>query len=147
MKTCISTILFLLINHFAFSQVNHPPKSVRESFQKTYPLSQPSHWDRTSGGWSVDFEDKDHDNGEATAHFSSTGRNIDTQVPYDNKDVPAPVVDNLHQKYNGSDNYAFTRIDRPGEKAVYQAQFTHQSKHKTLYVDEKGNTKDNPNRH
>ncbi|HXB44099.1 MAG TPA: hypothetical protein VNV85_08590 [Puia sp.] len=148
MKTSIATILFLLINLFAFSQDrSSPPKSVRESFQKSYPQSQPTRWDHNSGGWSAVFDDKDHNDGEATAHFDSRGRHVDTHIAYDNADVPTPVVDNLRRKYQGSDNYEFTRIDHPGGGAVFQAKFTHQTKRRTRYFDQTGNEKDYHDRH
>jgi hypothetical protein len=139
MKKILLTFLFggLLIT--AFPQGGHrPPGSVSQSFRKEYPHSNPSRWTHSGSGWSVEFEDKDNDNGEVTAHFDSKGRHVDTQIPYDEGDVPAPVKDNLRKLYPGSDNYAYTRIDRAGDKPVYKASFTHRKKHKIKYVDQQG---------
>jgi hypothetical protein len=139
MKKYLMTFLFGVVVSFGFPQSGHrPPKTVSESFQKEYPHSSPSRWTHSSTGWSVEFEDKDFDNGEVTARFDSRGRHLDTQIPYDDGDVPATVKDNLHKQYPGSDNYEYTRIDRAGDKPVYKARFKHKKKYKTAYVDQQG---------
>lgn len=142
MKNTLMIFLFGVIAAFAFAQSSYrPPKAVSESFLKEYPHSGSSHWSHTASGWSVEFEDRDHDDGEVTAHFDSRGRHIDTQIPYDEGDVPATVKDNLHKRYPGSGDYEYTRIDRAGEQPVYKARFKHQKSYKTTYVDEHGEQK------
>src|ERR1700730_16096411 len=142
MKKTIVTILFGMGVFFAFSQNGHnPPENVRNYFQKEYPKSKPTSWTQTKTGWNADFEDKDHDNREANAHFDTKGRHIDTQVPYDNKDVPAPVAKNVKSKYPGSDNLEYTRIDKPGETGVYKVNLSHKGTKKTVYMDNKGQEK------
>jgi hypothetical protein len=139
MKKILMTFLFGVTMNFAFPQAGyHPPKAVSESFQKEYPHSSPSHWTHSATGWRVEFEDKDFDNGEVTANFDSRGKHLETQIPYDEGDVPAAVKDNLHKQYPGSDNYAYTRIDRPGNKPIYKATFRHKKKSTTTYVDQQG---------
>jgi hypothetical protein len=139
MKRILMTISFTFLMIFVFSQEGHrPPKTVSESFQKEYPRSSPSHWTHSAKGWNVEFEDKDYDNGEVTAHFDSRGRHLDTQIPYDEGDVPSSVKDNLHKQYPGSDHYEYTRIDRAGDKPVYKARFKHRKKYRTIYVDQQG---------
>jgi hypothetical protein len=139
MKKILMTILSGVMVSFAFPQSgHHPPRAVSESFQKEYPHSKPSRWTHSTTGWSVEFEDKDFDNGEVTAHFDSRGRHMDTQIPYDDGDVPAMVKDNLHKRYPGSDHYEYTRIDRDGDKPLYKAKFIHKKKYKTMYVDQQG---------
>ncbi|HLY70754.1 MAG TPA: hypothetical protein VKR53_13570 [Puia sp.] len=139
MKKYLMTFLFAVMISFGFTQAgHHPPRTVSESFQKEYPHSTPSRWTHSANGWSVEFEDKDFDNGEVTARFDSRGRHLETQIPYDEKDVPATVKDNLHKRYQGSDNYEYTRIERPGDKPLYQARFKHDKKMKTTYVDQQG---------
>ena len=139
MKKYFIALLFGVVVSFAFPQSSHhPPRAVSESFQKEYPHSTPSHWSHSATGWSVDFDDKDFDNGEVTAHFDSRGKHLETQIPYDDGDVPAPVKDNLRKQYPGSDHYEYTRIDRPGNKPVYKARFMHENKYKSTYVDQNG---------
>jgi hypothetical protein len=139
MKKYLMIFLFGVIASFAFPQAgHHPPKAVSESFQKEYPHSSPSHWTHSTTGWSVEFEDKDFDNGEVTAHFDSRGRHLETQIPYDDGDVPSAVKDNLHKRYPGSDHYEYTRIDRPGNKPLYKARFMHKKKYTSEYVDQEG---------
>ncbi len=141
-------MLFGLGVIFAFSQNGHnPPDNVRKSFQKEYPKSQPANWNQSKTGWSVDFEDKDHNNGEATAHFDASGSHVDTHVPYDNNDVPAPVIENVNSSYPGSDNQEYTRIDRPGESGVYQVNLSQHGTPKTVYMDNKGEKKNYRDKH
>jgi hypothetical protein len=138
MKKSLITVLCAGCFYFGFSQNDYnPPRHVRESFQKEYPQSQPGQWNHSSAGWSVNFDDRDHNNGEVTAHFDGSGRHIDTHVPYDNNDVPAPVMDHVRSRYPGSDQYDVTRIDRSGQ-GVYQFRLRHQKKSRTLYLDENG---------
>lgn len=132
-------MVFGLAVLFAFPQRHStPPESVRQSFTKEYPKSAPTHWNRSGTVWSATFEDRDNDNGEATAHFDAQGRYMDTHVLYDNHDVPAPVTENINKQYPGSDHQKYTRIDRPRNGDLYQVNLKHQGKSKTLYVDDKG---------
>jgi len=126
---------------------NEPPGNVRESFQKSYPHSQPSTWNHSSVGWSVQFEDRDHDNGEVIAHFDNSGRHIDTHVFYDNNDVPPPVMENLHRRYRGADDYEFNRIERQGEEGMFQVHFRHNKRYRTMYVDDRGHEREYRDRH
>src|ERR1700676_3688075 len=106
MKRSLTTIMLGICVFFGFSQNGHtPPGNVSRSFQKEYPQSQPSQWNHSNAvGWSATFEDKDHNNGEATAYFDQKGRHVDTHTPYDNQDVPQPVRDHVKSSYAGSDN-------------------------------------------
>ncbi|HLX93044.1 MAG TPA: PepSY-like domain-containing protein [Puia sp.] len=142
-KNLKMTLLFCGLASFAFAQREYnPPTAVREAFQKEYPKSTPSHWTRSSAGWSVEFDDKDFDNGESTARFDSRGRHLETQIPYDEGDVPKEVKDHMKQHYPDADNYEYTRIDRPGEKPLYKAKFRHKKAYSTTYVDDRGEQRD-----
>jgi hypothetical protein len=133
---------------FAFSQNEHnPPDNVSKQFHKEYPQSQSANWNQSKTGWSVDFEDKDHNNGEATAHFDAGGRHMDTHVPYDNNDVPAPIAERVNKSYPGSDDLEYTRIDRPGESGTYQVNLRQHGTRKTVYMDNKGEKKNYRDKH
>ncbi len=139
MKNILFTLLLAICSYYGFSQYNHrPPTNVSQSFQKEYPQSKPSEWSHSNRGWSVTFEDRDHNNGEATAYFDESGRHLETHIPYDDQDVPGPVKDHIRNSYRGADNYEYTRIDRPGEKGIYKTHFRHRKKYKTVYVDYTG---------
>jgi hypothetical protein len=142
MKKILTAMFSVVLASFAFAQPgHHPPRAVSSSFEKEYPHSNPSRWTHSAGGWSVEFEDRDHDNGEVTAHFDSRGRHIDTQIPYDEADVPVGVKENLQKRYPGSGQYEYTRIDRAGERSRYKARFMHKKKYRTIYVDEQGDVR------
>jgi hypothetical protein len=140
MKKFLLTIPALFCIFIAFSQ-NHrrPPTTVQKSFQHDYPQSKPGQWSYSGGIWNVSFTDKDHDNGEVTAHYSGNGEHTDTYIPYDRNDVPAPVAENVKKNYSGYSNSEFTRIDRADGNSVYRVNLKSKKAHKTVYVDERGN--------
>lgn len=122
-----------------FAQSSHtPPRSVRESFQKEYPQSHPTRWSHTSNGWYADFDDRDHDNGEVTAHFDLNGKYFDTHVYFDNNDVPANVRDRVHSRYPDSENNEYTRIHRYDQSNVYEVKVRHHHKSRIVYLDDRG---------
>ena len=140
MKKLLLTIPALFCICIAFSQNNHrPPTTVQKSFQHDYPQSKPGQWSYSGGSWNVSFTDKDHDNGEVTAHYSDNGEHTDTYIPYDRNDVPAPVTDNVKKNYSGYSNSEFTRIDRADGNSVYRVNLKSKKAHRTVYVDERGN--------
>jgi len=139
MKKSLITGSIMLFALFAFSQNEYnPPRSIRNSFHREYPQSQPLQWHHSGVIWSVQFDDRDHDNGEVIAHFDRTGRHLDTHVFYDNNDVPTPVIDNLQKRYPGSDGYQFTRIDRRGQQDIYKVHMRHHNKYRDVYLNERG---------
>jgi hypothetical protein len=148
MKKFLLTIPGLFCIFIAFSQNNHrPPTTVQKSFQNDYPQSKSGQWSHSSGSWNVSFTDKDHNNGEVTAHFNDNGDHTDTHVPYDRNDVPAPVTNNVKNNYSGYGNADFTRIDRADGNSVYQVNLKNKNAHKTLYMDERGNEAKYQDRH
>jgi hypothetical protein len=147
MKKSASIILCLVIFSAAISQEGRPPARVRESFRKMYPQSQPRTWHHENSGWSVIFEDRDNDNGEVTAHFDSRGRHVDTHVYYSGEDVPGLVIDHMHQRYSGADNYQFTHIERHRGGDLYQVHFRHKQRSRTVYLDDRGDEKQYHDRH
>jgi hypothetical protein len=147
MKRSLFTVLFGLAVVVGFSQHNTPPGNVSQSFQKEYPKSQASQWSKSGTGWSVSFKDKDHNNGEATAYFDASGRQVETQIPYDKHDVPVPVKNHVQSSYGASDKYDYTRIDQSGEKTVYKTQVKNKNQNKTIYMDNDGHEKNYQEKH
>ena len=148
MKESIVTLFLGFCFVFGFSQNNHlPPQNISQSFNREYPHSQPSQWTRSNVGWSVSFEDNDHNNGEVMAYFDLSGRHIDTHIPYDYHDVPATVRDHMHNSYGSSDHYEYTRIDHSGENDVYMTHYKHHNHHKTIYMDHDGHEREYHDNH
>jgi hypothetical protein len=143
MKKELFTTMFGLSVFFGFSQYDHnPPRQVTESFQKEYPRSKPSQWSQSDNGWSVSFQDNDHDNGEAKAYFDKSGKYLETHIPYDQNDVPVSVRNHTRDRYGASDEYEYTRIDRHGEKAVYKTEVKNKKHNRTIYMDNDGHEKE-----
>jgi hypothetical protein len=148
MKRSLITMILGFYVVFGYSQHNYtPPKNVSESFQKEYPKSKSSQWKQLNEGWSVSFQDKDHNNGEAMAYYETSGKHIDTHTPYDKNDVPLPVRNHAKNGYGSSDSYDYTRIDHSGEQTVYKTQVKHKNHDKTIYMDNYGHEKDYQDKH
>lgn len=147
MKYSLLTFICGFGFYMAFSQNESvPPSNVRESFVKEYPNSQSPGWTHNSQGWTVNFEDKDHNDGEVVAHFDPRGRHLDSYIPYADGDVPNPVLKRLHSRYPGAEGYEYTRIDRDGRPDLYRVQVRNHSRTHILYVDEKGRDREYQNR-
>jgi hypothetical protein len=145
MKKNLIIAVSLLCGFSAFSQNNHqPPARVAESFHREYPQSQATSWAHNGNDWTVNFEDRDHNDGDVIAHFDHNGRHMATYVPYDNHDVPNPIVHRLHSKYAVSDDYEVTRIEHQGDHDYYRVRFHHNNGYRTVYFDHKGNEKKYP---
>jgi hypothetical protein len=140
MKKIFISMIMLPGALVCFSQQrNHPPENARKSFQQQYPNTQPTQWQQSGRGWSADFDDRtEHGYGEATAHFDKNGRHIDTHITFDSKDVPQEVMTHLHDKYPGSRNYEFTRIQGHDDKEYYRVHFRHKKKDRIIYTDRMG---------
>jgi len=148
MKKRLITTLCGMWALIAFAQSNNtPPRHVRESFQKEYPQSQPTQWHHTNNGWNADFEDRDHNNGEVTAHFDVNGKYFDTHVLFENNDVPVTVRDRVHSQYPGSENNEYTRINRYDQSNVYQVKVRHHNKYRTVYMNDRGHEVQYHDRH
>jgi len=148
MKISLLTLFLGLSVFFGFSQSDHkPPQNVTQSFQRDYPQSQPAHWSQSSVGWSVSFEDIDHNNGEAVAYFDMAGRHVDTHTPYENHDVPPTVKNHMKVSYGGTNHYDYTRIDHYGEKDVYASHYKDKKQDKTVYMDNGGHERDYHDNH
>jgi hypothetical protein len=142
-KNLKMTLMFCGLASFAFSQREYtPPTAVSEAFHKEYPKSTGVHWTRSASEWRVEFDDKDFDNGESVALFDAAGRHLETQIPYNEGDVPKDVRENMKKRYPGADDYEYTRIDRPGQKPLYKARFRNKKAYSTTYVDDKGERRD-----
>ena len=148
MKISLLTLLFGFCTYIGYGQNDrYPPKSVSGSFQVDYPHSHPSHWVQSSVGWSVSFQDNDHNNGQVIAYYDMSGRHIDTHIPYENHDVPHTVRDHMHDSYGGSGHYEYTRIDHYGENHVYMTHYKHKKQYKIVYMDNDGHEREYKDMH
>ena len=140
----------MLSGGFLFAQNRHDraPEQVQQAFHKDYPDAADASWSRSNGQWHADFNDLSaRGRGEMVAHYDQDGRHIDSHIPYDRHDVPAPVVTTVHQKYRGASNLRVTKIEHPDGNALFQVQINHRGRNKTLYMDEKGQEQKYNDRH
>jgi hypothetical protein len=117
------------------------PEPVRHSFEHQYPQATKPEWSQQNGQWHARFNDQGPESrGEMVAHYGHDGRNIDSHIPYDRQDVPAPVSHWAQRRYKHG-TYEYTRIERPGEEGFFQVRVNIGGKYHTSYVDEQGREK------
>jgi len=143
-----SLILLAGSTMFAQSRDRQAPTRVQKTFQHDYPDARDPHWNNTNGQWHADFNDGSrYDRGEMTAHYDQQGRHIDSHIPYDRNDVPAPVVNRTERRYPGARDYEYTRIERGNNRNFYRVKLRHQGRYRTLYMDDNGRDKQYSDRH
>ena len=115
------------------------PRAVQQRFHRDYPEATDTRWNYSQGRWNADFTDHSrYDRGEMVAHYDHTGRHVDSHIPYDRNDVPDPVIRHVEKRYPGSKDQYYTRIERPGSKALFQITMNFKGRHTTRYVDDEG---------
>jgi hypothetical protein len=118
---------------------HHAPASVQRSFQRDYPEAGNPEWSETNGQWSADFTDHSrYDRGEMVAHYDRSGHHVDSHVPYDRSDVPTAVVARTQRNYPDASGDSYTRIERPGQRALFQVSLRAHGRRHTIYVDDNG---------
>jgi hypothetical protein len=140
-KAIFFTLILLTVagQLIAQSSRHHAPAAVQQSFQKDYPEARNPQWSSTNGQWHASFTDhSQNDMGEMVAHYDQNGRHVDSHIPYDRNDVPAPVIERTHRRYRGGRDYNYTRIEHPGEQPLFQVSLNLQGRHRTMYVDDNG---------
>lgn len=133
----------------AQSRSRQAPEPIQQSFHKDYPDAGNPRWSQSNGEWHADFTDRSSDDrGEMVAHYGRNGRHIDSHIPYNREDVPAPVLEKAKRHYHGGRNYRFTQIERPGENnALFQVRVNLNGRDRTTYLDENGRSREYQDRH
>ena len=117
----------------------HVPTSIQRSFSRDYPEARDPQWTSTRGQWHANFEDHSrYDRGEMVANYNQYGHHIDSHIRYDRNDVPPAVLERTQRNYPGGQHYAYTRIERPAGRPLFQVTLDLQNRNRTVYVDENG---------
>jgi hypothetical protein len=136
MKSGLVIVGLLFACHFAGAQGNYPPTNLIQSFNREYPKSEHAVWDNGKAGWYVRFKNADHQN--AAVFYDKTGKRYETQVLCDTILLPAPVREHIQKKYPDIKQIEYARIDHPGKKSFYMAQFKQTDQLKTVYLNADG---------
>lgn len=124
------------------------PQQVQQTFQRDYPQADNATWSHKNSQWSARFDDKSpNDNGEMVAHYSHTGKYIDSHIPYDRNDVPAAVVKTTHRRYRDARDESYTRIDQPNGLSLFQVLLNIGGNQKKVYMNEDGQERRYTDRH
>ncbi|MBS1661912.1 MAG: PepSY-like domain-containing protein [Bacteroidetes bacterium] len=145
MKKIILGLGLLASTTLTFAGVPTPkmivPSAVKESFHRDYPMAANPHWKYNDGKWETSFRKID-DRSTTTACYDTKGRHIDSRMAVSQNSVPDKVIHRLNDKYPGSYNHQFTRIERPKKRELYAVKVKKQGTYKTLYIDKKGHERD-----
>jgi hypothetical protein len=150
MKNTMLAFAILVVGSPLMAQdhYGHAPSRVQQSFHKDYPAEKDARWSQSNGQWHADFNDHSRqDRGEMVAHYDHNGRHLDSHIPYDPNDVPAPVVERTRTRYQGAQDVRYTRIEHPGGNSLFQVQLNLGGRTRTNYVDEHGRDRTYHDRH
>ena len=149
MKKTMICLYLLMSGSLLFAQYAHvAPDQVQQSFHKDYPAANNARWSQIHGQWHANFTDQGpNDNGEMIAHYDRNGRHIESHIPYDQNDVPAPVMERLNMKYRGAHHYRFTRIEHSDGNEYFQIRLNSHGRDRTVYMDEQGHERQYDGRH
>ena len=124
------------------AQNNYPPQNLIQTFQREYPKSEHAVWDRSTDSWHVSFKDFDHfDGNETIAYYDKNGKHIETHIRCEMDQLPAKVRDYIQKQYGDLKKSAYTRIDHPGKKPIYIAQFMQNDQTKRIFLTQDGQEK------
>lgn len=141
---CIKAILslaFLLFVQFGMGQHERKkvPVEVEKSFHVDFPEAKNPQWQKTHRHWAAYFYDRSpKQRGEMIAYYDQSGKMIDAHIPFDEKDVPPFVIKQLQKKYNGSDNYRFTKIVPHHTNGFFEVWIHYDGQEKRVCIDELG---------
>lgn len=136
MKSGLTFFGFLLLSLMVYSQGNYPPPNLIQSFNREYPKSEHAVWDHGKAGWYVRF--KDRQGVVTTAFYDKNGKRCETQVLCDSSILPTAIRQNINRKYSDIKKIEYARIDHPGRKSIYMAQFKQNDQFKTVYLSADG---------
>ena len=150
MKKTIICLLLLTPGGLLFAQDyhQHAPDQIQQSFHKDYPDANDARWSHSHGQWHANFKDQGQtDYGEMVAHYDRYGHHVDSHIPYNRSDVPAPVMDHVQSRYRSAHRYRFTRIEHPYGYDLFQVRVNQHGRDKTVYMDEQGRERHYDDRH
>lgn len=131
MKTII--LLFLSVLIFpAFGQT--PPKTVLESFNKTFATAEDVAWEKEDNEWEAEFKL----NGmEMSVSFDNSGNWLETETEVEMKDVPADILKSVNLKFNGWEIEEIERIEKPDFKG-YEMELENEETESEILVSDAG---------
>ncbi len=147
MKKTIIALMLLIPGGLLVAQNgrHRAPEKVQQTFQNEYPDAKRTNWSMSNGQWHADFKDRDH--GEMVAHYNRNGEHIDSHIPFDRQDVPAPVIEKVKSRYHDGRDFRYTKIERRGENNLYQVRVHHHGRERIIYLDDHGEERKYTDRH
>ena len=118
-------------------QNNTPPPAVQQRFQKDHPASKGASWQHSSSQqWHARVTDP-ASNRQYDSYYNKNGKQVDSHQPLERNEVPPNVDTHIRGRYH-ADDYAATRIERPGHSVIFQVDIRQKNKHRKIYTDDRG---------
>lgn len=136
-------ILFFLTLYFAslsYSQKineNKIPDTVKSSFYGKFPSAENVKWGKENKSvYEAEFKLNDTD---MSANFSEVGEWLETETEIQVTSLPQSVTDAVNRDYKDAKITGASKIERPDNKIIYEADIKYNHHKKEVLYDEQGN--------
>ena len=134
-------LLLIVLNIFAilttgYSQKVNVPAAVTKAFNSKYSNATNIKWGKESA---KEYEAEFKLNGtNVSANFSTDGTWVETETTINTSDLPATIANTINTKYHGAVIYLVEKIEKPGNKILYEVNIKIKGKKKELEMNPDG---------
>ena len=134
----LSIILFLTsISYSQKIDESRIPDTVKNSFYCKFPNAGSVKWGKESKSvYEAEFKLNDTD---MSANFSEEGEWLETETEIQVTSLPQAVTDAVNRDYKDARITGASRIERPDNKIIYEADIKYNHHKKEVLYDEQGN--------
>ena len=137
MKKIFSLLLLYITTAMAINaQKTKVPAAVTDAFHAKFPGATELKWDKeNSKELEANFK---FNNSTVSANFGLDGSWKETETTINASELPAAVTNAVSTKYPGSTVFLAERIEKPGNKILYEVNIKFKGKKKELELDPEG---------
>lgn len=134
----LSIILFLTsISYSQKINENKIPDTVKSSFYSKFPSAENVKWGKeTKTVYEAEFKLNDVN---MSANFSEEGEWLETETEIQVTSLPQVVTDAVNRDYKDAKITGASKIERPDNKIIYEADIKYNHHKKEVLYDEQGN--------
>ncbi len=136
MKKTFAVSLYVLMSFAGYSQHLTVPPAVMTVFQSMFPNAANVKWGKENA---TEYEAEFKQNNTAiSANFKTNGTWVETETTIPAADLPAAVTAALHTKYPGAEITRAEKLEKPGNKILYETVLIVKGKRKELALNGDG---------
>jgi hypothetical protein len=131
------TLFFASVLYSQKINENKIPDTVKSSFYSKFPNAENVKWGKESKSvYEAEFKLSDTD---MSANFSVEGEWLETETEIQITSLPQAVIDAVNRDYNDAKITGASKIVRPDNKIIYEADIKYNHHKKEVLYDDQGN--------